>query len=155
MKFLKLLFFLFVVILFNSCKKEYSNENLIDPIGSWEFTNAGANYSGYLDAFHTSAGIGSNTQVLTGKTFDNSETFELKLLTDSLRTGLYKASQFQCSFSFTRGSTVLYKANGLIGEFIVDITAIDSTHLTGTFSGTAADQSNKLVQITKGQVIIQ
>ena len=39
MKFgLKLSFYILVVtVLFNSCKKEYSSEHLLDPIGSWEF----------------------------------------------------------------------------------------------------------------------
>lgn len=155
MKFFKLSFcILFVTVLFNSCKKEYSNEHLLDPIGSWEFRQ-GSLYSGYLDNFHTSTGIGTNAQLLTGKSFDNSESFELKLFTDSLKTGTYSASQFQCSFLYSSGGQTIYEANGLIGEFIVNITTIDSTHISGTFSGTAADKSSNLAQISEGKFSIQ
>lgn len=155
MKFFKLSFYILVVtVLFNSCKKEYSSEHLLDPIGSWEFRE-GSLYSGYLDNFHTSTGVGSNAQLLTGKTFDNSASFELKLFTDSLKPGTYSASQFQCSFLYSSGGKTIYEANGMIGEFIVNITTIDSTHITGTFSGTAADKSSNLVQISEGKFTIQ
>lgn len=155
MKFFKLSFCILVVtVLFNSCKKEYSSEHLLAPIGSWEFRE-GSLHSGYLDNFHTSTGIGSNAQLLTGKTFDNSGSFELKLFTDSLKAGTYRASQFQCSFLYSSGGKTIYEANGLIGEFIVNVTTINSTHITGTFSGTAADKSSNLVQITEGKFTIQ
>ena len=155
MKFFKLSFCILVVaVLFNSCKKEYSSEHLLGPIGSWEFRE-GSLYSGYLDNFHTSTGIGSNAQVLTGKTFDKSASFELKFFTDSLKTGTYSASQFQCSFSYSSGGKTIYEANELNGEFIVMLTVNDSTHISGTFSGTAADKSGNPVQITEGKFTIQ
>jgi hypothetical protein len=155
MKFFKLsICILCVSVLFNSCKKEYSSEHLLDPIGSWQFRE-GSLYSGYLDNFHTSTGVGSNVQLLTGKTFDNTASLELKLFTDSLKAGTFRASQFQCSLLYSSGGKTIYEANGQIGEFIVNITTIDSTHLTGSFSGTAEDKSGNLVQISEGEFIIQ
>ncbi len=155
MKFFKFSFYILVVaVLFNSCKKEYSSEHLLAPIGSWEFRE-GSMYSGYLDNFHKSTGIGSNAQVLSGKTFDNTQSFELKIITDSLKTGTFRASQSQCSFLFSSGGKTIYAANELIGEFIVTITSIGSISITGTFSGTAIDKSSNLVQITEGKFTIQ
>jgi len=155
MKFLKLLPVLFFVVLLNSCKKEYSNENLMAPIGSWQFVNAGATYSGYLDDFHASAGnVGSNAQSISGKTFDNSASFQLKFYTDSLRSGTYSTSLAQCTFLYSSNGQTIYEANQVIGEFIINVTVIDSTNITGTFSGTVADKASNSVQITNGQFAI-
>jgi hypothetical protein len=155
MKFFKLFFcVLFGTILFNSCQKEYSNEHLLAPIGSWEFKE-GSLYSGYLDNFHTSSGVGSNAQLLTGKSFDNSASFQLKFFTNSLNAGTYSASKSQCSFLYSSGGQTIYEANSHIGEFIVNIISTDSAHLVGIFSGTAVDKLGNYVEITEGKFSIQ
>ena len=156
MKFVKLLCVLFFAVLLHSCQKEYSNEKLMAPIGSWQFVNAGSTYSGYLDDYHSTTGnVGSNAKTFSGKTFDNSQSFELKIYTDSLKIGTYRDSQFQCSFLYSSNNKTIFEANGLIGEFIVNISSADSTQIVGTFSGTVADQASNDVQITEGQFSIK
>ncbi|MEO8720100.1 MAG: hypothetical protein ABI372_03280 [Ginsengibacter sp.] len=156
MKFLKFSFLiLLLVIICNSCAKEYSSEKNLAPIGSWRFSNGSIRYIGYLDNFHRSTGIGSNSQLLTGNTLDNLESFELKIFTDSLAIGTYRASLSECSFLYTSANNTIYKANNNIGEFIVNVTALDSTHISGTFSGTASGDHNNLVQISQGFFDVQ
>lgn len=152
MKFFKLSFLvLLVASVVISCGKEYSSEQLRPATGSWEFTNGGLNYAGYLDTVYQTKGTGSNVLYILGKTDDGSQYFQLKLYGSSFATGTYYASQYQASFSYTLPAKTIYTANALIGEFVVNLTVLDSAKIQGTFSGSARDSANNLIQITNGK----
>lgn len=152
MKFLKLPFIVLLsAIVIASCGKEYSSEQLRPATGNWQFTNGGLNYSGYLDTVYQTKGTGSNVLYIKGKSDDGSQNFQIKLYGNSFSPGSYYASQFQCSFSYTLPYKTIYTANQLNGEFIVNLTLLDSTKIQGTFSGTAIDSTNNSVQITNGK----
>ena len=153
MKLFKLSFLvLLLATVVASCAKEYSSEIMRPATGSWEFTNGSLNYQGFLDTVYETKGIGSNVLYILGKTDDGSQYFKLKLFGNSFAPGTYYASQSQVLFNYSGPANTIYDANALLGEFTVDITVLDSSKIQGTFSGTARDSANNLIQITNGKV---
>ncbi len=152
MKFFKLSFLLILIAtVIVSCGKEYSSEKMRPATGNWEFTNGGLNYAGYLDTVYQTKGVGSNVLYIIGKTDDDSQSFQLKLYGSSFAPGTYYASQYQASFNYSLSYKTIYSANALTGEFIVNLSVLDSAKIQGTFSGTAMDSANNLIQITNGK----
>jgi len=142
---------LIVAMIFLSCAKEYSSEVMRPATGNWEFTNGGLHYAGYLDTVYQTKGIGSNVMYILGKTDDGSQYFQLKLYDSAFAPGTYNASQYRASFNYSAAAKTIYDANALIGEFTVNLGLIDSSKIQGTFSGTARDSANNLIQITNGK----
>ncbi len=154
MKTFKTAFYLLISTLaLYSCQKEYSveNGNLKLPTGSWEFKNAGAQYIGDMDTAYIAANGNTKELHLIGTSADGSQTFHLHLFADTFKIGTYKASLFQSSFNYTSGAASLFNANQLVGEFIVNITSFGNNVISGNFSGSALDSSNKVVQLTEGK----
>lgn len=142
-------------VILNACQKEYSNEfgNLKVPTGTWQFSDSSQLFSGNMDSVYIDSTSSLNTQILhlLGTSQDGSQSFNLELYASSFTTGTYRASLFQTTFQYTSGGTGIYQAGQLIGEFIVNITTLNSTQISGTFSGSASDASNKIKQITNGK----
>src|SRR5664279_5924121 len=156
MKHIKIAFYYFVTIfLLNGCQKEYSLEGngLIVPTGTWQFNDSSHLFAGNMDSAYIDSTSSLNTKVLhlIGTSLDGSQSFNLELYASSFSTGIYKASLFQATFQYTSGGTAIYQAGQLIGEFIVNITTLNSTQISGTFSGSASDASNKIKQLTNGK----
>ena len=141
-----------IPLLFNACHKEYSFEQGgLPPAGNWEFLNGNTKYSGNIDSVYQ-ASLGSIKELfIIGKTSNGSEFFQMHLFADSFKIGTYSASSFQSSFTYNKTTKTIYTASQLIGEFIVNVTSIDDTHIEGTFSGTAKDSSGQQVQLTSGK----
>ncbi len=127
------------------------NGNLKLPTGSWEFKNAGAQYVGDMDTAYIAVNGNTKELHLIGTSADGSQTFHLHLFADTFKVGTYKASVFQSSFTYTSGTTSLFNANQLVGEFIVNVTSFGNNVISGNFSGSALDSSNKVVQLTEGK----
>ena len=142
-------------VILNACQKEYSNEqgSLKVPTGTWQFSDSSHLFAGNMDSAYIDSTSSSNTQILhlIGTSLDGSQSFNLELYASSFTTGTYKASLFQTTFQYTSGATGIYQAGQLIGEFIVNITTLNSTQVSGTFSGSASDASNKIKQLTNGK----
>lgn len=147
------IFATFVVL--NACQKEYSNEqgSLKVPTGTWQFSDSSHLFAGNMDSAYIDSTSSLNTKILhlIGTSLDGSQSFNLELYASSFTTGTYKASLFQSTFQYTSGGIGLYQAEQLIGEFIVNITTLNSTQISGTFSGSAADASNNIKQLTNGK----
>lgn len=147
--------FILAGILITSCAKEYSSEQMMAATGSWEFANGNLNYAGNIDSVYQTKGIGSHRLSISGKSYDGTQLFALNLYGDTFPPGQYKASLFQCTFSYTIPGKTIYQASQLTGEFIVNLNSIDSTHISGTFSGTAVDSANNSIQISAGKFLTQ
>ena len=120
-------------------------------VGNWEFTDSAKTYTGNMDsAFIVTAGA-TKELILNGTSSDGSQNFNMVLYADSFNIGSYKASLFQSSFDYTTTAKTIYQADQLVGEFIVNITSISSSLITGTFSGSALDSTNTLTNITLGK----
>lgn len=152
MKFFKICFWtLLLATVGVSCAKEYSSEQLRPATGNWQFSNGGVDYSGYLDTVYQTKGPGSNVMYILGKTEDGSQYFQLKIYGSSFSPGSYYASQYQASFNYSVPAKTIYNANVMNGEFVVNLTKLDSANIEGTFSGAARDSANNLIQITNGK----
>lgn len=153
---LKRIFFILTVCsLIISCAKEYSSETAIPPNGNWQFSKENLQYSGYIQSVYKTNGGNSNQLMLLGKSNDGSWTFQLVLYADTIKTGTYKASQFESSLFFGNSPNPIYRAGEQYGEFIVNITKLDSSSISGNFSGTVQDSSYNSVQITNGKFQVQ
>lgn len=153
MKHLRIVFSILVAsVILNACKKEYSVENAFKATtsGSWQFSNGSTKYSGNMDTVYQTTAGSTNELFLIGATANGSQTFSMRLYADSFKVGTYKASAFQSSFTYSASSQVIYQASQLIGEFVVNITSINSNSISGTFSGTALDSASNLIQLTSG-----
>ena len=75
----------------------------------------------------------------------------MDLFADTFKTGTYKASLFQSSFTYSMPAKTLYQADQLTGEFIVNITSFGNNFVSGTFSGFALDSANKIKNLTEGK----
>ena len=156
MKHIKIAFYYFVTIfLLNACQKEYSLEGngLIVPTGTWQFNDSTHLFAGNMDSAYIDSSSSLNTKILhlIGTSLDGTQSFNMELYANSFTAGTYKASLFQSTFQYTSGGSSIYQAGQLIGEFIVTITSFTNTQISGTFSGSAADATNKIKQLTNGK----
>lgn len=154
MKIIKIALYIFLpVFFFISCQKEYSIEggNAALPSGSWEFKDSLKQFQGNMDTAYIDSTSTTKELHLIGTSLDGSQTFHLHLYADSFNTGIYKASVFQSSFTYTSGSKQLYNASQLIGEFIVNVTSYGNNLIAGTFSGSALDSSGAIIQLSQGK----
>ena len=156
MKQIKIALYLFAtILLINACQKEYSVEEggLKVPTGTWQFSDSTQLFVGNMDSAYIDSTSSLNTKILhlIGTSLDGSHSFNMELYANSFTAGTYKASLFQTTFQYTSGGTSIYQAGQLIGEFIVNITSLTNIQISGTFSGSASDASNKMKQLTKGK----
>ncbi len=155
MRTIKIAFYVFLsIIFFSSCQKEYSVElgGVVAPTGSWEFKDGSKQFQGNMDTAYIDSSGATKELHLIGTSLDGSQTFHLHLYANNFKTGTYKASVFQSSFTYTSGQKQLYNANQLIGEFIVDVTSYTSNLIAGTFSGSALDSSGSGNSVNRGKV---
>ncbi|MDQ6755679.1 MAG: hypothetical protein M3004_01975 [Bacteroidota bacterium] len=153
MKIFKLSSFLILLAtLFFSCQKEYSLETPKMPAGTWQFNDSTKLYTGNIDSAYIETTGTIKTLRLIGKSADGSQTFNMHLYaTDSFTVGAYKASLFQSDFEYFTQAKTLYQADQFVGEFIVNITAIGNSNVTGIFSGVASDSSNNIKTLKLGK----
>ena len=155
MKHLKFAFYLVLsIILFNSCQKEYSigskANNTKVSIGSWQFKDSSTLFTGTMDSAYIDSSNSTKVLHLIGTSQNGLQNFQLLLYGNTFTTGTYKASLFQTTFLYSSGSSTIYQAGELIGEFIVNITTLTDSLIAGNFSGSAINSSTKVVQITGG-----
>jgi hypothetical protein len=149
-----LLGFFATTLLIIACKKELSNEegNLNTEVESkWEFKEGGQQFDGTTDtAFIQSIGTiqtltitGAQAEGLTGEIM-------IQIAGEQINTGLY-GTQFVL-FQFLQDGAVSYTSLPVEGsDFVVNITAIDSSSVTGTFSGTVEDALGNTYSISEGK----
>jgi hypothetical protein len=149
------LYFFVTIVLFSACQKEYSLEHggKTTSNGTWQFNDSTQLFTGNMESTYIDSSTSLNTKILhlIGKSPDGSQSFNMELYANSFTTGTYKASLFQSTFLYTSGASNIYQVSQLIGEFIVNITALSSGSISGTFSGSALNSTNKVIQITQGK----
>lgn len=139
-------------LLFFSCQKEYSLEGIVTPAGSWQFNDDTKLYAGNIDSAYIQSTGGTKTLNLIGKSSDGTQNFLMHLYaTDSFMVGDYKASLFETDFQYFTQAKTIYQADQFIGEFIVTITAIGNSTVTGTFTGASEDSTGAIKPLTLGK----
>ncbi|MBS1563624.1 MAG: hypothetical protein JST39_04510, partial [Bacteroidetes bacterium] len=142
-----------VTLVFFSCKKEYSYEvpgGASNGTYQWSFTEGTSNYKGPVDTAFIDT-LGTQKQLtISGHSSDNKDVISLQIFADTIQIGTYQTNR--CSFDYLRGGAEIYRSDlTAIGQFTVNITAIDSISITGTFSGIALDTARKQKNITDGK----
>ena len=143
---------LFALVFFG-CKKEYSYEIPGGGAGGsyqWSFTEGASAYKGPVDTAFIDT-LGTQKQLtISGHSSDNKEIISLQIFADTIQVGTYKTNR--CSFDYLRGGVEVYRSDlTAIDQFTINITAIDSISITGTFSGIALDTAKKQKVITDGK----
>lgn len=138
-----------------SCAKEYSSETPLAPDGSWQFSQGSSNFAGTIESVYSTNGGSYNQLMLTGKSNDGKRAFEITVYADSIQTGTYKASEYQCSLIYGPSTNPIYQAGGPYGEFIVNVTKLQGTTISGNFSGLAKDSTGNSVTINNGKFQVQ
>ena len=156
MKHIKIAFFvIFTALFINACQKEYSVESsgLVVRSGTWQFNDSNKLFAGNMDSAYVENSTSLNTQILhlLGTSLDGTQKFNLQLYGDNFKTGSYRASLFQSTFSYTFGGNNIYQASQLIGEFTVNVTSFTNTSISGTFSGSALISGTNVVSLSKGK----
>jgi hypothetical protein len=149
-------FLAITLIIFVSCKKDYSNEDGKVPgqtETTWEFDEAGTHFNGDMDSayYQTSAGFSALTMV--GSPGNQNGEIILQIIGQDITTGTYASSDI--FFQYSEGGNILYQTiPGQSSDFSITITSIDTATVTGTFSGTVVDPSNVSHNIQNGQFTV-
>ena len=152
-----LLGFLAVTLALLSCRKEHSVENGKIPGAidvTREFKVGDQLYNGEMDSAYvqSAAGfsalsmIGSGTQNLTGEII-------LQIIGDNITTGTYSSPEI--FFQYSENGNILFQTiPGQTSDFSITITEIDSSSVSGTFSGTVQDSQGNSHTITDGKFTV-
>lgn len=155
MKFVKLVGCLFLgALILVSCQKEYSVETggLGGTIGTsqWEFKQGVIQYKGTMDTakIDTVASIAYLT--LSGTSDSSNQLISLTVFGTQIKAGTYTSPAV--AFTYTDlASNIIYQSDVTATNFTLLIAKIDSTGVTGTFSGTVKDATSLAKIVTSGK----
>ena len=145
MKYLQRLFILFAISAASfSCQKEYSVENPTGsntPTAQWEFKEAGVQFKGPVDTVAIDT-IGTyKFLTINGRSTDGNSQITLQVFGADLKVGTYKTPSSLFAY-LTAGNPVYQTDQTSTDSFTITITKIDTTGVTGTFSGNALSGNN-------------
>ena len=138
-------------ILFFSCQKELSveNGNAGNSSSQWEFSEA-ANFKGDIDTAYLEPSGGFQSLVFEGTTPDGKGEIFMQLFGTTLTATVYKNPNV--FFEYSQNDTLIYSnVPSSIDKFTVIITTLDSTSVTGTFSGEVVNAAGEIKTITNGK----
>ena len=138
-------------ILFFSCQKELSieNGNAGNSSSQWEFSES-ANFKGDIDTAYLEPSGGFQSLVFEGTTPDGKGEIFMQLFGTTLTATVYKNPNV--FFEYSQNDTLIYSnVPSSIDKFSVIITTIDSTSVTGTFSGEVVNAAGEIKTITNGK----
>lgn len=140
-------------VLISSCQKEKSLENGGGgPLGptAWEFKEGNAQFRGNMDTAYTTSNGGVTTLTLEGSTVDQKGLFYMEIIAPNITAGTYKTPAVV--FEYYHEGALLYSNDpAATDKFLVTITSISSTEVTGTFSGEVEDAAGNVKTITNGK----
>lgn len=155
MKFVKHVGFLFLgaLILF-SCQKEYSVETggLGGTIGTaqWEFKQGTLQYKGAMDTATIDTVVGITYLRMTGTSDSSTQLISFTVFGTQIKAGTYTSPAV--AFTYTdQASNIIYQNDVTATNFTLVIVKVDSTGVTGTFSGTVKDAASLTKAVTSGK----
>lgn len=141
------------MILFFSCAKEKSVEaGSGSSTSAWEFTQGSTNYHGKIDtAYKAEVGAGVNALLIEGTSDDGTGVITLGIIgLTSSGTGVYKSPNVLFDYSKAAG-TVYQNDITAVDKFVIEITKMDASTVTGVFSGEVKDSTGAIKNITNGK----
>ncbi len=146
----------FLALLFTSaCSKELSLENagIIEPPPpgeqmQWQFEDSLGIKQGDVDTAFIAEQGSLQALFIDGTSDDGEYRILLNVVAASLRPGSYRAENV--NFTFYQGADLIYFNDPSVGEFTLNISAIDTARVTGTFSGVIVDVRTGITSIQNG-----
>ena len=153
MKSLRLLLVLLGPVLFFGCSKEKSFEvGNTTTVSQWEFTEGSNFFKGNVDtAYVNDLAAGIKSLILEGTSDNGSGFLNIAVLGfNPSAPGVYKTPSVL--FDYSNASRTIYE-NDLtaVNEFTLEVTKIDSSGITGIFSGKVKDSTGGAKTITSGK----
>lgn len=134
------------------CSKEYSVETGTQTVsGVWEFSDGNEHFQGGIDSAYVVRSASIKELHLEGHHYTSREKFHLVIYADTFLPGTYRASDYQAALDYGIPPIRRYAADQTIGEFLIRISTINQTVITGTFSGKALKDEDELVDLTDGK----
>jgi hypothetical protein len=143
------------IVIFFSCQKEYSVENNGPGtnIGAsqWQFKDStGALLKGPVDTAYIDSVGPLKYLTVEGVSDDGRDFITLQVFGTTIAPGAYKLPNSM--FDYIRSGVSIYQSDAAVApDFTVNITAIDTAGVTGTFSGKVKDANNVVRTITEGK----
>ena len=141
--------------LLSSCAKEYSSETPLGLRGTWQFSQGSDQYNGYVSSVYLTHGTGSNQLILTGKSNDGRQNFQITLYDDSISEKTYNSGDAACTFLYGDASNPVFQGGEAFGPFQVTITKLGTSIIIGTFTGAVMQNGTNTVQVTQGSFNVQ
>lgn len=145
--------FVAMMIMMISCRKEKSVEMQLpsDADTQWEFQEGGAIFKGAMDTAEVVELSGMYTVMLSGVSDDGDGILMMQIAAERINPGEYTSPLLLFRYIKTDG-TVLFENTPLQSNpFSIVINQLDSTTISGTFSGTVVDTSGNTTTITEGK----
>jgi hypothetical protein len=152
-----LLGLLAVTLALLSCRKEHSVEDGKIPgeiDATWEFRVGEQLYSGEMDSAYVQSAAGFSALSMIGSgTQNQSGEIILQIIGDNITTGTYSSPDI--FFQYSENGTILFQTiPGQTSDFSITITEIDSSSVSGTFSGSVQDSQGNSHTITDGKFTV-
>ena len=154
MRILKVLCIVISICICWSCQKEFSLEgaNIKIQAGTWQFNDSSRLFQGNIDTAYIDTSAPTKILYLQGTSLSGSETFSIRLFSiDSFNVGIYRGSASSSEFNYFSSTNTLYQSTASMGEFIVNVTVLSNSRITGNFSGLVKDSLGNSKNVTLGK----
>ncbi|MBV4357136.1 hypothetical protein [Pinibacter aurantiacus] len=140
------LVFLFVA----GCSKEHSVEKKDTTITStWSFSEGDNNFKGTVDSAYIDTASNIVFLNLNGTADNGSDKIAIVIYGTQIANGTYTSPQ--AFFTYTQNNNVIYQSDASQAKFSVNISNLDTSSVSGTFSGEVMSGNGIAVNITNGK----
>jgi hypothetical protein len=137
-------------ILIWGCAKEKSFEIPRAAQAQWEFQEGSNQFKGPVDTAFLEDLNAVKFLTIEGRSEDGRDRIALEIISANIGPGTYKTPF--CAFTYLRNNNLLYQNNQIaVDSFAITIDRLDSSGVSGTFSGNVLDSSGATKAIRNGK----
>jgi hypothetical protein len=139
-----------VFLLVAGCSKEHSVEKSDTIItSSWSFSEGDNSFKGTVDSVYIDTASNIVFLNLNGTADNGSDKLAIVIYGTQIANGTYTSPQ--AFFTYTTNNSVVYQSDASQSKFSVNITNVDTSSVSGTFSGEVMNGNGVAVNITNGK----
>ena len=141
-----------LLVLFFSCSKELSLEDggvPVDELVDWQFDDSLGTHKGKVDTAYRFAQGNLEALTIEGTNTQGDHRIYLQVIGEPLRIGEYVADS--ASLAYFKGSELIYFSDPSVGGFTITVEQLDSSFVSGVFSGTVVDTRTGLREVRNGK----
>jgi hypothetical protein len=137
-------------VLVASCSKEHSVEKKDTTIvSSWSFSEGDNNFKGTVDSAYIDTASNIVFLNINGTADNGTDKIAIVIYGTQIANGTYTSPQ--AFFTYTQNNSVTYQSDASQSKFSVNITSLDTSSVSGTFSGAVINGNGVSVNITNGK----